>query len=328
MLVKRKFKLSLIIACIFMLLFGPVAKAAPANPDDISNNSGKVFEDVFESGDMLFILESEIDYASEPDEDPEDAFQTLVKNNAETTLFGSRGARRYQWAFNSVYFSASEVTSNSMVSESEYKLIISGNPAMFPSIVEGTNKATLTLSSSDWSTDLDELEEYIINVASRIETAESLTLLTTNLDGDDILNATGTAIVLNAIPGINSIIPRIFQVTTSEGSFPETTGTAALEQSTTLTTKLGTNVASAFSGIGDFLGIDQELSAGLWILLFALTVASIAFISSGNSGVGIILAIPIIFIGAYLGALPMAMIYTVSFALVSYVAYFIWMRGT
>lgn len=326
---KNLFKYVLIGVAAFMLT-SAVAWAAPADPDSISNNSGKVFEGVFEDNDMLFILESDIAYASEPDEDPEDAFQMLVKNATETELFASRGARRYQWAFNSIYFDADTVTSENLTSGSAYRLVVTGNPAMFPSIVEGTNKATLTLSASDWiSTDvLEELEDYLLQIATNMENEETLDLLTTDFEGNPILNSSGIAIFVDAIPGLNNVLSSFFSVSNSQAVFESASANASAEVSSTLATRLGTSLESSFEGIGDFFGISGEATAGLWILLFALTVGSIAFAASGNSGLGVLLAIPVLFLGGYLGAVSMGLIYTGTFLLVAYVTYLVFLRGS
>ncbi len=111
-------------------------------------------------------------------------------------------------------------------------------------------------------------------------------------------------------------------------SITEGTVTPIYANESTIANRLGTDIAGAFTGIGTWLGIGQSGAAGIWMMLFALTVASIVFLNTGNSTGAVVLAIPIVVMGTYLGAIPMALTFTVGFLAVAYMFYFIWLRGT
>jgi hypothetical protein len=123
-------------------------------------------------------------------------------------------------------------------------------------------------------------------------------------------------------------LPSLFFVSSSSSIITQAKAgnTYALEN--TVHNQLGTQIENAFSGIGDFFGFSGDMTAILWAMLFTLTVASIAFLSTGNSAGAMILSIPVIVMATKLGAIPMAMLYTFTLFCVAYLFYFIWLRGT
>ena len=58
--------------CSLLLLSSPVY--AISNPDSITIESVRVFQNLWETGDQLYVVEYKVMYDSDPDEDPEDTF--------------------------------------------------------------------------------------------------------------------------------------------------------------------------------------------------------------------------------------------------------------
>jgi len=329
-------------AFVALLLLTSPALATPANPDSIALNTAKVFQNIFTDGDRLFVGEFNIDYISpgnpEPDEDATDAFLLQLRSADGTTLIRATGVTDYQWNLTSIYFTPAQVTSANITWETSYKVRVTGNPALFGTLTEGTNMATKTLSPTDWNTDgtltsSELLRLYCIDVAARMEDDSGVTLLATTASGVSVLNPTGTILFLAAIPSLSSALPGLFQVSSSTTNLPAVPVVATYEEATTIGGKLGTSIENSFKGIGEWLiGVDNPratgMAAGLWIMLLMLTVMSIVFLNSGSTTGAIILAIPIAAMGAYVGAIPLTLLLTVGLLAVAYTGYFIWLRGT
>jgi len=324
-----------IVAILVVVLssFTTLVYASVANPDSIASYSNKAFENIFATGDMIFISRYNIGYTTEPSESADTTFYYSLYSENGTTLILSRPINYYEHNLISLYVSAEQVTSLGLVYGSSYRIRISGSPAFFPTLTEGVNMITRTLSSSDWNTDgaltsKQLLYSYCIDIASELEADWVITLLSTTSTGTQVLNAAGTVVFLAAIPNLTNALPSLFYLSSSSAIINSNSANLTMEDETVLSTKLGTSVSNAFAGIGDFLGITETTSAGLWILLFTLSVASIIFLATGNSTGSMVLSVPIIIMGAYLGAIPLTILFTVGLLIIAYVFYFIWLRGT
>jgi hypothetical protein len=282
---------------------------------------------------MLFVARYNVEYASEPSEDAVYTFSFNLYDIDGTTLLLSRPLNYYQHNAISIYADPTQVTTLGLVYGSDYVLKISGNPSFFPSLTEGINVVTRVMSSDNWNTDgtltaKEYLREYCVDIASELESDWAITLLTTTTTGSQVLNASGTIVFLDAIPNLEDAIPNLFYLTSSSMIITGQSSNLTMESATTIENKLGTQISDAFEGIGAFLGISEQMSAGLWLLLFVLSVASIIFLASGNSTGAIVLSIPIVIMGGYLGAIPLTVLFTIGLMIIAYTFYFIWLRGT
>ncbi len=322
-------------SAIILLLFALLSVShalAISNPVHIILNTVKVFENIWVAGDILLIGEHNIDYALEPTQNAEDAFQLQLRSTDNTTLIRLTGATDYQWNLTSIYFSPTQATAN-ITWGNAYYVRISGNPAMFGTLTEDTNMDTVPLAPTDWNEDetltsKELLIDYCLDVAARMEDDAGITLITTTSSGESVLNATGTTIFLAAVPNLDDTIPELFQITSGTAIITAGNVTAIYENETTILLKLGSQIADAFSGIATWLGISAGMAAGMWIVLFMLTIASIVFLNTGNTTGAMILAVPVAVMGGYLGAIPLTLLFTVGIFLVAYMYYFFWLRGT
>jgi hypothetical protein len=323
-----------VITALILSLFLTSPVFAIANPDSITMyNTSKAFQNIFEDGDLLFVTRYNVEYATEPTEEANVAFSIVLYNASGTTILASRPLNYYQENIISIYLDASQVTSLGITYESNLILKISGNPILFSTLTEGTNVKSYTLSASDWNIGTSLLSDYCLILANILEDdwiadGWTGTLLSTTSNGEQVLNSSGVTVFEDAIPGITYKISGLSYLSSLGATIQSDTVNPLQEEDTTITNKLGITITNAFEGIGNFLGISGDMAAGLWILLFVLSIMSIIFLGSGNSTGAIILSVPIIVMGAYLGAIPMSLLYTIGMFIVAYVFYFIWLRGS
>ena len=317
-----------------VMLFSIATPAfAIANPDSITLHTGKVFEDIFADGDMLFVVSYDVEYASEPSETAKTAFLVTLLDTDGSTLLMSRALNYYQYNVISIYATAAQVTALGLTWESSYYLRVTGNPALFSSLVEDTNMDTKGLSVSDYNADgaltsKQLLRAHCVDIAEALESDWALTLLSTTSAGEQVLNSVGTVTFLDAIPALDNALPGLFQLSSAVPEVDSAISGADYAIESQLDARLGATLGAAFTGIGTFLGIGQNSAAGLWAIIFILTVASIAFLNTGNSAAGLILAVPVVVMLTYLGAIPEAITYVLAIFVAVYAMYFFWLRGT
>ena len=313
------------LAALLLLVTIPVS-AVPANPDSITLHTVKVFQNIFEANDVLFVTSYDVEYTNEPTEPASATFEIAILDG--TTLVQRRSLNYYQYNIQSVYFNAADAAS--LTWGKEYKVRVQGTPTYF-TLTENVTMDTITLSSSHWiSGTMTESRELLklhcISLAATLEDVWNIVLLVTTTTGQ-VLNSTGRITFLDAIPELDSAVPDLFQVATSTVAVTKQTRTAAYEEQTTIGNMLGTQIKAAFDGVGDYLNISGEKVAFLWIMLFALVVASIVFLSTSNTVAAMVLTIPILLIGAWTGALPLAVLFTLVAIVVIFTGYHIWLRG-
>ena len=315
-----------------MVLTPGIVHAAPANPDSISLYTARVFQNIFEADDILFIVSYDVGYASEPDEPAVETFRlALYDIDGTTLLIPDRELNYYQYNIHSLYFDAA-AAAGSLTWESEYRIRVMGNPIYFEPI-EDTTMDTITLSpathwiSGTMATSKTLLKTHCLDLAAILEDEWSLTLIISKAEGQ-VLNSLGRITFLAAVPGLDSALPDLFQVAIKTLVVDGVAYNGSYEIDTNISAKLGTQVAAAFAGIGTTLNIGSQTAALLWILFIALTIASVVFLGTGNTTASLILVTPVLIIGAYIGAIPLALIFVLATLIVVYMMYHIWLRGT
>jgi hypothetical protein len=91
--------------------------------------------------------------------------------------------------------------------------------------------------------------------------------------------------------------------------------------------KLGTMTDDAFDGLGSYLGVSGGFLKVLFAFFLYAIIASIIFLVSGNSIAAIVLALPAILFGVYIGMIPPAIIFSIAFLGFLSLMYFLWVRG-
>ena len=309
-----------------LFVFVLPAYALPANPDSIEIHTAKLFQNIWTSGDVLLVASYEVNYATEPTE--KDTFLLALYSTDGSVPIKSRALEYLQYNVFSLYFTPAEAAN--LTWGGEYKVRIVGNPVYFTP-QEGTTMATRTLSSYDWiegtmASSQNYLKEHCLDLAADLEMEWSVVLITTTPE-KQVLNSVGKEVFLTAIPGLDTAVPDLFQVTS--GTFNPTwqNRTAALQNETTVAAMLGTPIANALSGVGNWLGLGESGGALIWALLLILTIASIIFLNSGNTTAALVLAVPAFLLACYLGTIAIALLFTIAILLVVYTMYHIWLQG-
>lgn len=312
-----------------LALLGIVLIATPvlaiADPDDISIFSERVFQNVFESGDMLFVVYYNVEYAAPPTDTPSSAFFFNLYGTDGTTLLYSRGINYYQENIQAIYLDAA--TAVGLTWGSAYVIKVTGNPAKFASLVEGTNVITLPLAGSDWITGTlegttpDFLQTYLAGVMNSIDAA-----------GIDVatggkLNTLGRTYFTAAIPGLDSVIPDLFVTVSYDIQVTHDTPTAALETELSMANKLGAALAASFTGIGAYFGVSQSIAGGMFLMGICLLVMFMVYKATSNITASMVLAVPFLIIGAWSGLIPLSFLFVLALLIVGYILYHLWLTA-
>jgi hypothetical protein len=321
---------------------------AVATPTYATIGSYKVFQNVAETGDALFLCYSKITFSSLP--------TATEPANFLFSLYGTSGINLIQqrantvpasfikatensiYNINSLYFTAAQVTS-SLVWDSEYYIKTTGSPTVYVSMTEGAHKKTVRLSASDYidgttSVSRNLLRDYIITTMTTMQTETGVTgtgvyLATSQIDGAtvSILTAAGRTIISSAIPGIGTVCPTLFSTANNPILLNQPTATGALQSDWSISNIWGTSISNAFNGVGTYLGMSGMMFAGLFWALIICIVISVIFASSGNNTAALLLTLPFVGIGLYSGFIPIALVLTFAFLMVILVGYYIFLRG-
>lgn len=310
-------RLLVLLVAVLVLLSVVTAAYAIVNPDSVSIESIRVYEGLWEEGDMLFLVEYKVMYAVDPEEDPQDTFLLGVWDG--DVKGPDRPLDYYQHNFTSVYVTAAQVTAFGYAFEDEFKVRVTGNPVFFPSLVEGTNMKTVTLSGGNWLNggSLEATREYLaawcIVLAGDLEDSWSITLLTSG----DRLNSTGISKFRETIPGLDSICPDIFQVYTTYPEYEDPTYDPTYE--VTLLGRTGPRLEAVLDGLGQWITGKEDMGGlvggvGLSVMFFVL--AGRIFVATGSVPTAIVVSIPFLFVGNIIGVLSLTITFVAAFLVV------------
>lgn len=319
--------ISLLAALGLMLLPATAYAVQPADPDDISIRSVGVYQNIFETGDMLFVISCDIEYTVEPAGNASSNFLFSLYNASNSTLISPvRPVSYYQESVTSIYRTAAQVTSSGLVWGSNYRVRVGGNPTVFGNLTEGISMTTRTLSSSDWvvgnaATSREALRVWCLAQAAWMQTERGVALLVSVPDVLYALNTLGRIMFLEGIPNLDSVVPLLFQASVGTNEYEDDEVTGAYEEETSVSNRLGDAVADSFEGIGDYFGVSGQTTAGMFWALIMVIAASIVFAYSGNTVAAILLCAPLLILGAELGLVPLAMLFVLTIAMVAYLGY-------
>jgi len=287
-----------------LLLLCAVPAWAISNPGSVSIGDAAVFGDILETGDQLYFCRYDVAYSSEPSEDAEDTFQMAIYNSDGSFTGYFQPLHYYQHNIITIYLTSSQALTWGV----DYKIRITGHPAIFSPLIEGTNMKTVTLSGGDWH-DFKDMAEFLISQAKILEDDWGFALLTST----DKLNTTGSVYFTEAIPGLYNMLPEIFQYTASYpsvGNMGWTNATAG-----NFTERKGAILKGALEKIADWLGTTPNW-IGLWIIgMFLSLVAAPVFAATRQPTVGLLVASLAIPLGVAVGVLDLA-IYELVFIMI------------
>ncbi len=296
----------LVVVLLLAFLLGSLALSfavpvsAVNNPDSISVESVRVFQNLWEANDQLYVIEYKDMYDTTPVEKASDTFLAAIYDGV--TLKRSRPLVYYDHNIISIYCTATEA----LVWGESYQVKIMGNPSYFV-LSEDVNCDTFTLSPVHWiegsgSTEVGYLETWITDLADTLEISwgGGIDLLTTN----DKLTEEGAVTFETAIPGLVQICPDIYEVRVSVYTNPDGTFTKTL--STELAGNVGDRLQNALDKLGDWIGVPAEVAGGVAFGILFFILAGRIFVATHNPAAAIVLAMPFIIIGNLIGLIPLA----------------------
>jgi len=280
-----------LIAC-----FSSTPVYAISDPDSISVGDAYIFRDVLEEGDWLIFCRYDVNYASTPSELAEDNFYMVLLDTDESLLgdtYLQRELEYYQHNIRSIYLTASQVTDTGLTWESEYKVRVSGFVSKFDPLIEGTNMVTNTLTAGNYY-EGSELGGIMLTQAQILEDDWGITLLTNGM-----LNVTGSAYFSEAIPGLIDMDFSIFSTTITQMDYnPRTWDTT---YSDSLVTNQGPVLQGAIQSMASTFCI-SETWMGIWfVAMTALTFSGVAFAATRDTGLAMMIGVPVAVGAAYLG---------------------------
>jgi hypothetical protein len=330
----KRFCRSLLISLSVMFFVVSPALATYADPVSINITSAKVFRNVFATNDMLFIMAYDLAYVTIPT-DPADETYYMNLYDVGGTLLYSRGVNYYQANLNSIYLTAAQAATLTWGTAYTLKLVV--NPSKVATLTEGTNMVTVALDPNfgyidgTLVTTPALLESYLSTVMHTISTTLlALTppitiLITTGLN--DVLNTQGSLYFRQAIPGLDTVCPNLFQVSSTDIVNPSFTATGAITADQTIAGTLGTTTARGVSALASWFSITNNMAGGIVMAFIAVAFLVVIFRYSGSTTAAMILVIPILLIGVWGGLLPFALMATVTLLVAAYMLYAVWLRG-
>ena len=217
------------LAAVAAALLPAASVFAIADPDAIIVNTAWAYDGVLETGDLLLVVDYNVDYASLPTEIIAEAFfaRFLVGgsqvNSVETVPFNDRGWGSGIFSF---YWSAAEKAADSIEFENtnseSYQIVVQGKPSIFadpPKIVAtGIDWRDNTNTEASLRADVETLAEALENDSAWV--ANNVDLLT-RLAGEVALATSGEDYFGRAIPNLSGMIPDMFSTSRQPVQFLE-----------------------------------------------------------------------------------------------------------
>jgi hypothetical protein len=326
-----------------MLIALPVF--AISNPTTISFGTGsiakyKCFYNVYETGDMLFMAEGNVYYATEPtDYTASQAFLYEVVNTSGNVTLLSKPLVAYGDRPIGIYQTAAQVTALGLTVGTAYGLRITGNPLIFSSSINNTITAYLSSGSYiDQSTSnatINMIKDFSIGVAKNIQANDiakgiitSATPYYTTVQGVEYLTTLGGSLFLAGIPQLGTFCPSLFQANLASLAGDTTTGAGAYGDTLTPANQWNTLISNGLTNLGLYIRINQGMAGS--VILFGLGIILAFYVQRRvESGIAAILVISTLpFAGAYLGLFPLALAFVIMFFLTLLMTWYFSTRGS
>ena len=269
----------------------------------------KVFSNFVEDGDQLFVFTYQVmvseDYIAKT---PQDYFHMQLLEG-ETVV---AQAKLPAWGYKpgSIYLSADEALPWGVTTD---KIKITG---IVGSDFNGTS-SDYTLVASDWvGQDLEQLDDWVVAAASHMEFFYGTSLVNSQ-EGEYMLNEVGGTVFITGIPGLAEVRPHLFGEVPAGDMPPGKTHTTDYQD--TLIGNFGARATAAFADIGDLVGVSGGFIGGVFWGFIMVAAVSLLGLATGNTSIALISAIPFLFIGNYLGIIPLVYTLIPTFLIATYV---------
>ncbi len=267
-------------------------------------NDVSIFRNLLETGDFLVLAEYRIEYTTLPSEHAGEAY--IVRLLDGTT----EKARNTPYPFNdigygygvvSMYLSAAEFTSSALTwGTSGYTVRLEGNPGL--TFTGGPQGYDETIAAGDYSTgstaatNIAQLGTEVIAIATVLQQQWQITMLTEA--GNRIATGNATSYFTLAIPGLRSMAPDIFEVTTTAPTFTDDVHPSTLANTSRDRYNAVTFLNPAFNSLADDMNLPHGLIQSLLVAVGILTLVVVGLKLGGGQGavlglgMGIIIIIP------------------------------------
>jgi len=330
---KHRFNIFYVLVALLVLAAIPASPVHAIAPPDTGwgIKSYTVYRNYIAADDLLFVLEYDLKYASNPSEAPSDAFNAYITKPG-TGIIASRNVDYYDYAFTALYFTSADATALGISWEhgsstptdytDDLEITLEGKfPIPFSTVTAGVNSHTKTLKADNSSVWVDgTLTTTPILVGSKflaiMEEAERQTgtSFITPTDKGKLLNTAGTDVVINILSVARVKSPGAFAYVSALPAIEEATfgrsGQTALENNTPtgLSNSLDTLGTTIFGSSGKGM-----LIGGIGFILVGISVLGMVFNVTQAVTPSMVLGIPLIMSGVILGVIPMAMAFLVFF---------------
>lgn len=304
--------------------------SAPSQPSPYTIVTAKAFQNIYQTGDILIIFEYNLGYTAIPAYSCSELFYCQLLNGSDALTPVRKPLNYFNYNMSSLYFSKADVTALGLVwGTTTYKVRIAETDLFsVPTTVDfGLSGSSQWMTQSDASLARGYVKAYLLSVVVNDLQARNTTTYIVNVANASVLNTAGRALVLTAIPYLDTPIPELFQMSTSQIVVTQPTATGALQTNQTLEKQLGSQVSTAFTNFGSLLHVSGQQVALGWFLLCILIIVSIVFLATGNLIGASIVSLPMVLIGAWVGAIPMAFIFTGVLVMVVLLSFYLFVRG-
>jgi len=276
------------------------------NPTSFRVGDVKVFRDYLEPGDMLFVMTTSIMLEEIPVMDVREAAilqildgDTLVAQG-NPTQWGYRPASIYQ------------APGHGLVWGADYTIKLVGRSGKWAS----TPESTYELASSSWiGSDLTYLEDWIIGAGDSMGTDYGIELVTYVPGKGEVLTVQGGSWFSEAIPGLqgHEDLKDLFSTAVGEITGPEPAEPPVFEPG--MEDAWGSEITDQLEELGSFLHLSSEqVGSVIWIVILVLVAGGLGIVIGPE--IGLIVALPLAFVGTYLGLLSMAVVIVIGILLV------------
>ncbi len=275
--------------------------------------SAKVYKTYITTNDWLIVAEVENTYPPyyNDNADPAQFFYLQLVNSVTGTVDAAVPCVMWQRSPLGIYINPTQAGSLTWGGAYNVRLYYS----------EGADYQEYPLSDADWSgTDLSRLDAWIRLTANSMQDYYNVALLTSDLSkgGQLILDSTGGVFFARGIPALTTVRPEMFSdVGGATAPHSEVTFNKTYEGSRSWSTSVGTDLTNLLKSWGTVLGVDTtdtdktNTFAGILFCIAYILLLVILGADKLDGWLSIILALPFVGLGMYLGFIPMTYVFAV-----------------
>lgn len=301
----------------------------------IALSNVSVYSSMVEDGDWLTVfLYKNIYPPYYQYEDPREYFNLqFLDNNANQTILAQGKLPAWGYKPGAVYLKQDVATY--LTWGSNYTVQMEGTSAKFddpePSVSHTLSPTEYIGSETFW------LGEWIISSAGVIEAYYGINLTMDSLGNETfpytILNEIGCEVYMTGIPGIEELCPERFYTIAWQPEYSETDYTNLYQDQLNWVDQLSTiggegQIPTILNATGEQVNLSGQNIGMLIIFIAYIAVVGIALRIIGSVPWAIVVAIPILLAGGWLGLIPLAVILIMAAISVMSVIWIVYLRGT